>query len=391
MKFSNLSVLTGLILCLLLFIPTPALTGQEGITQLQLNGANPGRLELFQYAPDNLSAGAPLIVVLHGCGQTAKSMAVGSGWINMAREHQLALLLPQQTRANNPATCFNWFSPEHAGPGGTEVRSVVAAVDRMIEAHDLDPSRIFVTGLSAGGSMAAALLAAHPERFAGGGVIAGVAVGCAENMAAAFSCMRGGDGSETEELGDRILAASDHTGPWPRISIWHGDNDSVVRPRNLDALMRQWTDVHGIDQKATSVQRIGPAERRRFEDTGGIPVETWLIQDMDHGMPTSTEGCGQDGDYMHEVGLCAPRHLLAFWGLAESPVTEENATTSKGWNCVETVSTNYRHIEMGRGKSRFGMVYAEGSGDRLGLYISPFKTTVAETTSGYWERGNCPE
>lgn len=316
MKTANRLGIAEAIVCLLMLVPAPALSVQNAISELSLDAPNPGKIELFEYAPEDLPDRAPLVVLLHGCGQTAEAMAEESGWLTMAREHDLALLLPQQSRANNPAACFNWFSPQHAGPGGTEARSVLAAVDQMIDVHELDPEQVFITGLSAGGSMAAALLAAYPARFAGGGIIAGVAVGCAKNMVSAFSCMRSGEDGSRDELANRILNDIDYQGAWPKISIWHGDSDNVVHPRNLDALMRQWTAIHGLEQKASSVQQIGPAERRRFRDNGQSPVEIWLVQDMEHGMPISTGNCGQDGDYMQAVGLCAPRHILAFWGLA---------------------------------------------------------------------------
>ena len=95
---------------------------------------------------------------------------------HLADLHGFAVLFPEQQRANNANLCFNWFVPEDIRRDSGEALSIRQMIEAMVVAHGLDRSRIFVTGLSAGGAMASAMLATYPEIFAGGAIIAGLAV-----------------------------------------------------------------------------------------------------------------------------------------------------------------------------------------------------------------------
>ena len=151
---------------------------------------------------------APLIVVLHGCKQKATTFASDAGWLALADRSRLALLLPEQKGmpsyfydvylfpwfvalwgANNQNACFDWFQPEDTARDRGEALSIRQMIDAMIARHSVDRSRVYVVGLSAGGAMAAAMLAAYPERFAGGAIVAGVPYGCANTVGGAVRCM----------------------------------------------------------------------------------------------------------------------------------------------------------------------------------------------------------
>lgn len=132
-------------------------------------GSNPGALQARYHLPADLSCGAPLVVVLHGCTQNAAGYDHHSGWSQLADEAGFALLYPEQQRANNPNLCFNWFLPTDTARDRGEVFSIRQMIETMVVNHGLDRKRVFVTGLSAGGAMAAAMLATYPEVFAGGG------------------------------------------------------------------------------------------------------------------------------------------------------------------------------------------------------------------------------
>jgi feruloyl esterase len=156
------------------------------------------------HLPDGLAARAPLVVVLHGCGQTADGYAAGSGWITLADRFGFALLCPEQTRNNNGNLCFNWFEPGDIARASGEAESIAAMVRHVIADHDLDGSRVFVTGLSAGGAMSVAMLATYPEMFAGGAVIAGLPYGSAGSMTEAFAAMNNSRTTTASAAGDAV-------------------------------------------------------------------------------------------------------------------------------------------------------------------------------------------
>ena len=116
-------------------------------------GSNPGALRMFTYLPAGLADQSALVVVLHGCAQTAASYEYGAGWSTLAERYGFALLLPEQQRANNPNGCFNWFQPGDTRRGQGEALSIRQMVDKMLLDHGIDGRRVYVTGLSAGGAM----------------------------------------------------------------------------------------------------------------------------------------------------------------------------------------------------------------------------------------------
>jgi len=137
-----------------------------GLVEITGFGSNPGALRMLTHVPDGLPAGAALIVVLHGCSQTAAAYDHGAGWSQLADRHGFAVLLPEQGRGNNANLCFNWFHPGDTARGEGEALSIREMIGHMAAAHVIDPARVFITGLSAGGAMAAALLAAYPRGYA---------------------------------------------------------------------------------------------------------------------------------------------------------------------------------------------------------------------------------
>lgn len=283
-------------------------------------GSNPGNLRMFKYVPPGLPANAPLVVAMHGCSQSAASYDAETGWQMLAQRWQFALLLPQQQSANNSSTCFNWFEAGDTARGSGEALSIKQMVDRMQADHGGDPTRVYVTGLSAGGAMTSVMMATYPEVFAGGAIVAGLPYRCATSQSAAFSCMNPGTDLTPAQWGDKVRAASSHTGTWPIVSIWHGDADYVVRPANLTESMQQWTNMHGIDQTADVSDTVGGFPHKVYKDAAGTPrVETYAITGMGHGTPvdpgTGETQCGTAGAYLLDVNLCSSYYIGHFWSL----------------------------------------------------------------------------
>lgn len=269
---------------------------------------NPGALRMLSFVPAGLPAGAPLVVVLHGCTQSAGGYDRGSGWSTLAARHGFALLFPEQTRANNPNVCFNWFEGADTRRGGGEAASIADAVAAMVAQHSLDPTRVFITGLSAGGAMTSAMLATYPDVFAGGAVIAGLPFGAAHGVPEAMQAMSSPVATAPRLLGDRVRAASTFTGPWPIVSVWHGDGDRTVSVRNGEAVAVQWADVH-------AATRDGDVWR----NAASVPVvELVTVSGMGHGTPIDGEDGSTAAPFMLDVGIGSSARIAEFWGIADA-------------------------------------------------------------------------
>ena len=291
-------------------------------------GSNPGALRAKFYIPASFAKGAPLVVVLHGCTQNAEGYDHNAGWSSAADDHGFALLFPEQTRANNPNLCFNWYLEADAARGHGEALSIRQMVAAMQARFGTDPSRVFVTGLSAGGAMTAVMLASYPEVFAGGGIIAGLPFGIAHSVPQAFDRMRGHGGPTGEALSDLVRAASNHSGAWPTLSIWHGSGDLIVDPRNAQDLIEQWGALHGVSRKPSRTDEIEGYPHRTWCDHAGRPViEEYSITGMAHGTPLDTNGTTGEvaGAHMLEAGISSTRQLLRFWAVAEPVAKVQSA------------------------------------------------------------------
>jgi len=298
---------------------TPAL---NRLTEVHDFGSNPGALRMFKYVPARPKSA--LVVVLHGCAQTAADYDLGAGWSTLADRYGFVLLFPQQRVSNNPNTGFNWFRPGDIARGKGEALSIRQMVETMIIEHGIDRRRVFVTGLSAGGAMACVMLATYPEVFAAGAVIAGLPFGTATNVKEAFESMHDVRARPAREWGDLVRAASRHRGPWPRISVWHGDADPVVKPENADQIVKQWIDVHDLDHTPTRVETVDGYPRQVWRNRAGDNViESYTIPGMAHGTPLATGGsfkhCGVAGAFLLEVGISSSYHIAKFWGLTKRP------------------------------------------------------------------------
>ena len=297
--------------------------GSSRLKETAAFGANPGALRMLTYAPPRPTVSPGLVVVLHGCTQSAEGFAGGAGWLDLADRYGFLVLAPEQTRANNPNLCFNWFNPDDTARGSGEAASIRQMIARIVRDHGVDPARVFVTGLSAGGGMANVMLATYPEVFAAGAIFAGLPYAAASGVGQAFGVMMGGGGRSPSEAAAAVRAATGRRGPWPKLSIWQGGADGTVVPSVGEDVADQWVEVHGAQHAA--VENVVSPGRRRLTWPGpdGAPaVELNLIAGMGHGVPLKTggaDGVGTAGPFLLDVGVNAALELVQDWGLAARP------------------------------------------------------------------------
>lgn len=270
-------------------VPDPLGTHQAQLTAVTGFGSNPGGLNMYKYVPANVPPNAPLVVAMHGCTQTAADYAA-SGWNAIADQFGFIVLYPEQATANNSLRCFNWAGEygdaTNLQRGQGENESIIEMVKKMQTDHSIDASRIYVTGFSGGGAQTALMLALWPDVFAAGATVAGIPYDCTTTYSEVTTCLKPGKNLSAAEWGNRVRAAmSSYTGTWPKLAIWQGTADSVVAYDNSSELLKQWTNVHGIDQGGDATDTSVPGTTRvQYQDANGVTqVETWAVANMDHG------------------------------------------------------------------------------------------------------------
>jgi len=284
-------------------------------------GSNPGNLRMFVYRPPSLADNPALVVVLHGCTQTAAGYDLGAGWSTLADRYGFVLLFPEQQRSNNPNGCFNSFQPAHSQRDRGGPLSIRQMIEKSIIDHGIDRRRIFATGLSAGGAMTSNMLACYPEIFAGGAIIAGLPYGAATTMQQAFQSMYQSPTRSAREWGNLVRKASPHRGPWPRVSVWHGNADKTVIPLNAREILKQWTNLHDLSMSPSAKTRVDGFPREVWiNEAGDELVEAYAINGMAHGTPLAigeVEGaCGAPGPFLLSVGISSSYHIAKFFGIA---------------------------------------------------------------------------
>jgi feruloyl esterase len=311
------------------------------LQELTAFGANPGSLRMFVYVPGRLPRLAPLVVALHGCSQSAEEYDQGAGWSSLADRFGFAVLYPQQQPANNPKNCFSWFLPGDIARDQGEALSIRQMIEHAIATYGVDRRRVFVTGLSAGGAMASVMLATYPEVFAGGAIIAGLPYGCARSAQQAFDAMFTEQSPSAHALGDRVRAASTHRGPWPKISVWHGTADPIVKPSNAESIVSQWIDVHGLEAAFSYEKSSGSYTRKVWTDANGDAlIEAFSVSGMAHGVPLGSamgdEFCGSPGAFFLNAGISSTHHIARFWRLDEGEILPRQIATAPAPRAIST-------------------------------------------------------
>jgi poly(hydroxyalkanoate) depolymerase family esterase len=306
-----------------LFVLVTASHADATLTPVSNFGSNPGALNMYEYVPAGLPSGRPLVVVLHGCTQTAASME-NAGWNKLADQYQFAVVYPEQTTANNPVRCFNWAGEygdvANLTRGQGENQSIIEMIDKMHSLHGTDNAKVYIMGFSAGGAFVPVMLSTWPERFAAASIMEGIAYKCATSVNGAYSCQSPGVTKTPQEWGDLVRGAYTFAGTRPRLQIWHGTSDTTVVPANLAELQKQWTNVFGTDMTADETEMIGTAATRTaFKMGAAIVVESYSVSGMAHAVAIGNEGTtmcpSTAAAYYESKGICATLRAAKFFGL----------------------------------------------------------------------------
>ncbi len=307
------------------------------------------------FVPKGLVGLAPLVVALHGCGQTSADFSAGTRLNEVAERRGAIVVYPEQTKTANTSGCWNWFLPAHQRRHGGEPAAILRLVEHVAQQHVVDRSRICVTGLSAGASMAAILAEQAPDIFAAVGIVAGVALHSSHDVPSAFAAMAGkGRATHTQArstalpvnagapppalhplgnlrppgagVGAVVTEQPPPLQPAPaepaaarsvpgdfrrmRVMVWTGTRDSTVSPSNATALVDQFATLLGLDRTRVETSAYGSdAEVTRWRDAGGVRMESWTVRDMGH----AWSGGSSRGSYTYPAGPNASEAMLDFF------------------------------------------------------------------------------
>jgi poly(hydroxyalkanoate) depolymerase family esterase len=254
------------------------------------------------FVPSDARPNLPLVVMLHGCTQSPDDFAAGTGMNALAEAEGFLVAYPAQSGRANGQRCWNWFQPVDQGRDSGEAGIIAGLTRAIIAEHRVDPTRVYIAGLSAGGAAAVNIARAYPDLYAAVGIHSGLAAGCARDVSTALTVMRLGP-----------VAAADCAVAAVRVPtiVFHGESDGTVNPRNGEQALAQ-AGIDGLTPEAAEAVSPGglPYTRTRYADADGrVAVEGWIVRGLGH----AWSGGSPAGSYTDPRGPDATRAMLDFF------------------------------------------------------------------------------
>jgi poly(hydroxyalkanoate) depolymerase family esterase len=262
------------------------------------------------YVPRRVQEKGPaLVVMLHGGTQDGEDFAAGTRMNALAEEHGFIVAYPSQCKAANASMCWNWFAPEHQKRGAGEPAIIAGITREIMAAHPIDPDRVFIAGLSAGGAMAAVMAATYPDLYAAVGVHSGLPYQSASDLPSAFAAMRG-DAGPLRGIRSRKSRGVANDTPRMRTIVFHGDADNIVHSSNAAEIVGA-SKIGERSEHAETRSADGRTYTRKVirDQSGAAVVEDWLL----HGSGHAWSGGSAEGSYTDPSGPDASREMLRFF------------------------------------------------------------------------------
>jgi poly(hydroxyalkanoate) depolymerase family esterase len=351
------------------------------LTEITDFGTNPSNLQMYLYVPENVTAHPAVVVAVHYCTGSGPAMYNGTEWAQHADTYGFVVIYPSVTRSSK---CFDVSSPQALKRGGgSDPVGIKSMIDWTVNTYSADTSRIYATGISSGAMMTNVLLGDYPDVFAAGAAFSGVPFGCFATTDGSEwnSACSGGTITHTpQEWGDLVRAAyPGYTGTRPRMQVWHGTEDDVLRYPNFGEEIKQWTNVLGVSQTpAATDSPVSGWTRTRYGATGDrAPVEAISLQGVGHNL--------------YAWGMAA--RALTFFGLDTSgpapqpqPAACKVTATTNAWNTGLTASvtiTNTGTTAINNWQLAFTLPTGQTITNGWGATYTPSSGTVTATNATY--------
>ena len=381
-------------------------------------GSNPGNLEMLYYAPSNLTGTIPLVVAMHGCTQNATEYSTQSGWSTLAQNHSFIVIYPQQKTINNSNKCFNWFMDTDQNKDQGEAMSIKQMIDYIKGLYSIDNNKIFVTGLSAGACMSNVMMACYPDVFSKGAIFAGVPYKAATDVTGLNLAMSGSVSKTPTQWGDLVRAQnSSYSGSFPKVAVFQGATDFVVNANNATEIIKQWTNVNGVDETSDETQNSFAdntfVTRKIYKDTNEKSVaELYSISSFGHALALDTgscyQHCGATGTYAYDINFNSTFWAADYFSILNAPYsiygqTEIDANqTDASYSVPNVTGSSYNWfvpdgstISNGQGTSAVTVNFGTNGGiisvtetNSVGCKIGPINLNVTLKPSSVYDNVN---